>query len=258
MALTLGKPNLPGNPEYVLQAGRCVLFLLLPYYALAIGDGFFMPELVRSTWAFVAYDIAKFIALPGAMLYYLRRRLLLGFTELCFIGRGSEYRGWELAVLTFWWAGFLYLVFLLGEPLVMIPLGLLLAPLHWALSLLVELPELDLQFASHFGYNMALPDNAMLRVVVALFFSVTAGVVEEIFFRGLFRQMVSALLGPAAVKTYIFGSALIFGLAHWEQGSVGLYRATAFGLAAAILYLKLGDLRPLILAHALIDLYIFW
>ena len=53
-------------------------------------------------------------------------------------------------------------------------------------------------------------------------------------------------------------SALFFGLAHWEQGSVGLYRATAFGFAAAILYLKLGDLRPLILAHALIDLYIFW
>jgi len=66
------------------------------------------------------------------------------------------------------------------------------------------------------------------------------------------------LCGPTAVKTYIFGSPRLFGLAHWEPGSVGLYRATAFGLAAAILYLKLGDLRPPILAHALIDLYIFW
>jgi membrane protease YdiL (CAAX protease family) len=258
MALSLGNPNLPGNPEYVRHAGRLLLLVVLPYYALAIGDGFFLPQLVRDTWTFAAYDVVKFVVLPGAMFLFLRHRLQLRFADVCFIGRGSAYHGWELAILTFWWAGFLYVVFLLGEPLVMIPLGLLLTLLQWILSLLVELPEIDLQFASQFGYNMALPDNAILRAAVALFFSLTAGVVEEIFFRGLFRQIVSALLGPTAVKTYIFGSALIFGLAHWEQGSVGLYRATAFGLAAAILFLKLGDLRPLILAHALIDLYIFW
>jgi membrane protease YdiL (CAAX protease family) len=258
MALSLGDPNLPGMPDYVRQTGRLLLALLLPYYALAIVDGFFLPELVRNTGAFIAYDLLKFIALPGAMLWFLHRRLQLDFNELCLIGRGSAYRGSELAVLTFWWAGFLYVVFLLGEPLVMIPLGLLLALPHALLSLLIDLPQLDLQFAAHFGYNMALPDNAVLHALAALFFSATAGVIEEVLYRGLFRQMVAALFGPAAVKTYIFGSALVFGLAHWEQGSVGLYRATAFGLAAAVLYLKLGDLGPLILAHALIDLYIFW
>ena len=258
MALSLGSPNLPGTPDYVRQTGRLLLALLLPYYVLAIGDGFFLPELVRDTGAFIAYDLLKFIVLPTVMLWFLRRRLQLGFNELCLIGRGSAYSGGELAVLTFWWAGFLYVVFLLGEPLVMIPLGLLLAPLHWLLSLIVELPDFDLEFASHFRYAVALPDNAVFHALVALLFSLTAGVVEELLFRGLFRQAVSALYGPTAVKTYIFASALFFGLAHWEQGSVGLYRATAFGFAAAILYLKLGDLRPLILAHALIDLYIFW
>ncbi len=258
MALSLGNPNLPGNAEYVRRAGWTLLCCLLPYYALAIGDGFFLPQLVHSAPTFAAYDIVKFVILPGAILFYLQRRLQLTPADACLIGRGSAYRGWELAVITFWWAGALYVIYLLGEPLIMIPLGLLLAPLQWALSLVVTLPEVDLQFAARFGYAMALPDNAVLRAVVAIFFSLTAGVVEEIFFRGLFRQAVSALLGPTAVKTYIFSSALIFGFAHWEQGSIGLYRATAFGLAAAFLYLKLGDLRPLILAHALIDLYIFW
>lgn len=258
MALSLGSPHLPGSPDYVRQTGRLLLALLLPYYTLAIVDGLFLPELVRNTGAFVVYDLVKFIVLPGMMLWFLHRRLQLGFAELCLIGRGSAYRGGELAVLTFWWAGFLYVVFLLGEPLVMIPLGLLLAPLHWLLSLIVELPDFDLAFSSQFRYGVALPDHAVLHALVALLFSATAGVIEEVLFRGLFRQMISALLGPNAVKTYIFGSALLFGLAHWEQGSEGLYRATAFGLAAAVLYLKLGDLRPLILAHALIDLYIFW
>ena len=130
MAMSLGSANLPGAPDYVRQTGRLLLALLLPYYALAIGDGFFLPELVRDTSAFIAYDLLKFIVLPAVMLWFLRRRLQLGFNELCLIGRGSTYSGGELAVLTFWWAGFLYVVFLLGEPLVMIPLGLLLAPLQ--------------------------------------------------------------------------------------------------------------------------------
>jgi membrane protease YdiL (CAAX protease family) len=258
MALSLGEPAIPGNPAYVRRAGGLLLACLLPYYALAIVDGFFLPQLARNAGAFAAYDLAKFLLLPCAILLILRHRLRLGVAALCLIGRGSDYRGWELAVLTFWWSGFLYVVYVLGEPLVTIPLGLLLALPHGALALVFDLPPLDLQFGAQFTYTAALPDDALLRAAVVLFFSASAGVVEEIFFRGLLRQAVAALLGPTAVKTYIIGSALLFGLAHWEQGSVGLFRAIAFGIAAAILYLKLDDLRPLILAHALIDLYIFW
>ncbi len=258
MALSLGNPHISGNADYVRRSGRTLLWILLPFYALGIFDGCFLPLLVRSAWTFAAYDIAKFVILPAAILGYLHRRFQLRPADYCFIGRGIDYRGWELAIITFWWAGILFVLDLLGEPLIMIPLGLLLAPLQWALSLIVAVPAVDLSFAARFRYDLALPNNAVLHAIVAVFFSVTAGVVEEIFFRGLFRQAVSALFGPTAVKTYIFTSALLFGLAHWEQGSVGLYRATAFGLGAAILYLKLGDLRPLILAHALIDLYIFW
>ena len=75
MALSLGSPNLPGTPGYVRQTGRLLLALLLPYYALAIGDGFFLPELVRDTGAFIAYDLLKFILLPGLMLWFLHRQI---------------------------------------------------------------------------------------------------------------------------------------------------------------------------------------
>ena len=258
MALSLGNPNLPGNPEFVRKAGRVLLGCLLPYYALGIGNGFFLPQLVSGAWTFAACDIASFVILPGVILFYLYRRFQLSPADYCYIGRGINYRGWELAVITFWWAGFLFVLDLLGEPLITIPLGLILAPLHWVLSHIVAVPDVNLHFPAQFSYGAAMPDNPVLHAVVAIFFAVTAGVFEEIFFRGLFRQTISALLGPTAVKTYVISSAAIFGLAHWEQGSAGLFRATAFGLGAAILYLKLGDLRPLILAHALIDLYIFW
>lgn len=258
MALSLGEPNISGSPAYVRRTGLLLLGCLAPFFALAIGDGIFLPQLARDARAFAAYDLVKFLLLPGALLMILHFRLRLRVAELCLIRRDSQLRGGEVAVLTFWWSGLLYVVYVLGEPLVMIPLGLLLAVPHWAVSLVIDLPPLDLQFGARFGYAAALPDDALLRAAAVLFFSASAGVVEEIFFRGLFRQAVSALCGPTAVKTYLFTSALLFGLAHWEQGSVGLYRAFAFGLAVAFLYLRLGDLRPLILAHALIDLYLFW
>ena len=258
MALTLGNPNLSGNPAFVRRTGWLLLWCLLPYYALAIVDGLFLPVLLRNPLLFSTYDIAKFVLIPGAVLLYLYRVLHIRPADYLFAGLRNDLRGWELAVITFWWAFALYVVYRLGNLIVMLPLALMLAPLNWALSQWLELPKLTLQYASEFGYAMALPDNAILRALVVIFFSVTAGVVEEIFFRGLLRQATAALLGPSAVKTYIVGSALIFGLAHWEQGSTGLYNATAFGLGAAWLFLKLGDLRPLILAHTVIDLYIFW
>lgn len=258
MALSLGNPNLPGNPEYVRRAGRILLYCLLPYYALAIGDGFFLPQLVHHPALYYAYFITLYILTPSALLFYFNRQFQVLPEAYLFAGQRIIYRGWELAAITFWWTFILCIVFPLGEPLLTFALALVLKPLHWALSLWVGLPEFSLEFDSVFGHISALPDNFLLRIIVTVIISFAAGLFEEIFFRGLLRQVIAALFGASAVKTYIIGSAMIFGLAHWEQGSTGLFDATAFGLCAAYLYLKLGDLRPLILAHALIDLYIFW
>ena len=258
MALSLGNPNIPGNPEFVHRTGWIVLGCLLPYYALAIGDGFFLAKLVRDPLLYTLYDIAKYVVLPSLVFLFLASKLRLRAEDFFFTSRRIEVRGWEVIGIAFWWAAVLYVIFLLGEPLVMYPLAIMVEPLHWVLSQWFALPDIPWRYEARFSHTMALPDNAIVHGVAVIFLSVTAGIVEEIFYRGLFRQVIAALLGPQAVKTYIFGSALIFGLAHWEQGSTGLYNATAFGLGAAILYLKLGDLRPLILAHALIDLYIFW
>ena len=235
-----------------------MLLCLLPYYALGIGDGFFLPVLVRYPAQFWLYDAAKFVFIPAACLLLFHRYFHIHPTAYFFTGRAVDYRGWEWLGVTFLSALMLAVVYFVAYPVLAI---LLLAPLalvRWMLSLWLDLPAISLHYEAVFGYGVALPDDRILRAIVAVFFSITAGVVEEIFFRGLLRQAVAALLGQRAVKTYIVFSALIFGLAHWEQGSAGLVAATSFGLCAAWLYLKLGDLRPLIVAHTIIDLYIFW
>lgn len=258
MARDLGSPNLPGNAEYVQRTGRLLLLCLLPYFALGIGDGIFLPALARHPLYFWTYDLIKFVLLPLAYLLYFRRCLHILPDAYLFTGRPVGYRGWEWLGVTFFSALVLDAIYLLANPLVQFAWAALWLPVQWLFSAWIALPDVSLYYPGIFGYGMALPDDRLLRAVVAVFFAFTVGVVEEIFFRGLLRQAVAALLGPGAVKTYIISSALIFGCAHWEQGSVGLIAATAFGLCAAWLYLKLGDLRPLILAHATIDLYLYW
>ena len=254
MALTLGSPNLPGNAQYVHRTGRILLLCLLPYFALGIGDGFFLAELVRHPPQFWLYDVTKFVFIPAAYLLVFHRYFHIHASAYLYTDRAVDYQGWEWLGVTFLSVVILDVIYFMAYPVAAVLLIAPIALVRWFLSLWLDLPA----YGAIFDYSLALPDDRLLRAVVAIFFSITAGVVEEIFFRGLLRQAISALFGARAVKTYIISSALIFGLAHWEQGPIGLTNATAFGLCAAWLYLKLGDLRPVILAHTLIDLYFYW
>jgi len=233
MVLTLGNPNFPGTPEHVRRAGRLLLLWLLPYFALAIIDGCFLPLLVHYPTPFWAYDITKIVLIPAVYLLFFQRYLYIRPDSYFFTGRRNDFKGWELGAITFWWSLILYVVYFMGETLVDLLLVVVFSPLHWMLSHWMESPDFSFDYPTMFSYGAVLPDGRILRAVVAIFFSITAGVVEEIFYRGLLRQAIAAILGPRAVKTYIIVSALVFGLAHWEQGSTGLSNATVFGVCAA-------------------------
>lgn len=81
--------------------------------------------------------------------------------------------------------------------------------------------------------------------------SVTAGVCEEVLFRGFLLAYVMALAGPwvAAVVT-----SVAFGLCHAYQGAGGAVRSAVLGLASVGLVLLAGSLWPAVVAHAAVDL----
>ena len=81
--------------------------------------------------------------------------------------------------------------------------------------------------------------------------SVTAGVCEEILFRGFLTAWLTAWLpvaGAAALATALFG------LAHAYQGRRGILQTTAVGAVFAGLALTAGNLWAAMLLHAVIDL----
>jgi uncharacterized protein len=84
--------------------------------------------------------------------------------------------------------------------------------------------------------------------------ALTAGVTEEIIYRGFLIFALAYLFPNFSIWLIIALSSLLFGLAHTYQGfTLGVIRTTIFGLLFSILYIGLGSILPLIILHFLID-----
>ncbi|MDJ0916507.1 MAG: CPBP family intramembrane metalloprotease [Woeseiaceae bacterium] len=80
--------------------------------------------------------------------------------------------------------------------------------------------------------------------------SVTAGIVEEIVFRG-FVLWYLALIMP--MWAAILVSSVAFGLGHSYQGAGGMLRTGLAGIALGVLFVISGSIWLPIVAHALLD-----
>ncbi|WP_017585097.1 CPBP family intramembrane glutamic endopeptidase [Nocardiopsis ganjiahuensis] len=82
--------------------------------------------------------------------------------------------------------------------------------------------------------------------------SVTAGICEEIVFRGLFIAVGVSLGLPVVAAAGL--SLAVFTLAHLYQGPRAMAGVGVAGLALTFLYLSTGSLLLPIIAHAAVDL----
>jgi len=81
--------------------------------------------------------------------------------------------------------------------------------------------------------------------------SITAGVCEEILYRGLLLATLMSLVG---VWPAVAVSSLIFGLGHAYQGIAGIVKTGFIGLALAWLTVSSGSLFIAIVLHTVLDL----
>jgi len=105
-----------------------------------------------------------------------------------------------------------------------------------------------------FSVHQALPRGGLGKALTALYLSATAGLVEEVVWRGLPWLYFSAVVPlPYRRFAYVLATSIVFAMAHVEQGPGGVFAAFWFGLVAAGLYSKLRTLWPLILGHVAVD-----
>lgn len=82
--------------------------------------------------------------------------------------------------------------------------------------------------------------------------SISAGVGEEVAFRGFAVPALSLVIGSDWGGALL--SSVAFGLLHGYQGWIGVFRTGMMGFLLAATLLLSGSLWPAILAHALLDL----
>ncbi len=119
--------------------------------------------------------------------------------------------------------------------------------------------SVDSRMGTHWAseWHDPLPDWASWKQFAwVLYLSVTAGVFEEVIYRGIVMgQLRRAGMNNVAV---LLLSATFFALIHWSLGIFTLIVAFTFGLIWGILYMRYAALLPVIIAHFLFDFVVFY
>jgi len=84
--------------------------------------------------------------------------------------------------------------------------------------------------------------------------SLTAGICEELLFRGFLFAYLTAGLGVSVWLAALL-SSVAFGFAHLYQGPLGILKTGTVGLVLAVLYVMTGSLWAPIVVHFLMDLF---
>jgi membrane protease YdiL (CAAX protease family) len=98
--------------------------------------------------------------------------------------------------------------------------------------------------------------QSLLEVLVWIGASITAGICEEMVFRGYVQRQIHALSGSVAVA--VLGQGLVFGLFHAYQGWTNVIVISVLGVLYGVLAAWRGNLRANMIAHAWTDVWEGW
>jgi membrane protease YdiL (CAAX protease family) len=94
------------------------------------------------------------------------------------------------------------------------------------------------------------------EILLWIALSITAGVCEELVFRGYLQQQLRVLSGSLVIA--VIGQGLVFGLAHSYQGWKSVVVISMLGVLYGVLAAWRKNLRVNIMAHAATDIWEGW
>jgi hypothetical protein len=131
-----------------------------------------------------------------------------------------------------------------------------------ALAACLVILMLQALYARHFGVGRSaavaalLPSTGAERLIWVLV-ALSVGFCEEVVFRGYLQTQLAAFTGSASVGLAL--QALLFGIAHAEQGWPTALCIAGYGVVLGVLARARGSLLPGIVSHVAIDLLSgFW
>jgi membrane protease YdiL (CAAX protease family) len=98
--------------------------------------------------------------------------------------------------------------------------------------------------------------QSLIEVLIWIATAITAGICEEMAFRGYLQRQLQALSGSVVVA--VLGQGLVFGLGHSYQGWKNTVVITVLGVMFGALAAWRGNLRANIVVHAWADVWEGW
>lgn len=98
--------------------------------------------------------------------------------------------------------------------------------------------------------------HSLVEVLLWIALSITAGICEELAFRGYLQRQFHALSGSIVIA--VLAQALVFGLAHSYQGWKAVVVISVLGALYGALAAWRGNLRVNVIAHASTDIWEGW
>jgi membrane protease YdiL (CAAX protease family) len=98
--------------------------------------------------------------------------------------------------------------------------------------------------------------QSLLEILIWIAVSMTAGICEEMAFRGYLQKQLNALTGSVVMA--VLGQGLVFGLFHSYQGWKNVIVICVLGVLFGILAAWRRNLRTNILVHAWADIWGGW
>lgn len=216
-----------------------ILIGLFPTVGILMLNGFWTAAVFRySPAAYWAIDVLTHLIIPLTVLYGLAQYWQVfprdyGFVKLRNTAKLVDVLGLTLVVGAMFWISYVPVSAMVGQLL-----G----------------SEL-----SSFTYFNVLPETGAARVLVAVYFSISAGLFEEIMYRALPWVYFSLLTkNRVNIGSYALVSSTLFGFAHWENGIHEIVATFVLGFVACVLYAKIRNIWPFVIAHSWIDLIAFW
>ena len=222
-------------PPGTHSAPRCIALLAAMFMPLFL-NGFYNSLLVGSAVLYWTVEFCTWLLLPAVLMLVFKRSG--GRFHDLGVMRPKSSRAWLVFILcSVAFSALLYAAYSIGY--------------DQSRGLFAQ----D-YFAVHFSYHSIIPTEGVGKVVVWLYFSLTAGIVEELFFRGLLKRLFSDT--KWGLIAFVLTSTILFASIHWENGARDMFATGCVGLVASIAFLLNRNVITLMIAHTVADLLLFW
>ncbi len=122
----------------------------------------------------------------------------------------------------------------------------------WAIWILVERVMDRWLGSGHAASIQTLLPQRVVEILLWIGVSISAGICEELVFRGYFQRQFHAYTHSRWVALFL--QAVLFGISHGYQGTEACVKIAIFGLLYGSLALWRKSLRPGMMAHAWSDI----